>query len=102
MMRNVAAAFAACLVAVPVAAQPTTVLRIGQQEEPDQLDPARGGTFGGRFAFTAMCDKLWDLAPDLSFRPQLATAWKWSDDNRALTITLREGVTLHDGTPMTA
>ncbi len=88
------------LASTPVHAAGT--LRIGQQEEPDALDPARGGTFGGRFAFTAMCDKLWDLTPDLSFRPQLATAWKWSDDNQALTITLRDGVTLHDGTPMTA
>jgi peptide/nickel transport system substrate-binding protein len=102
MIRTITAALAACVLAAPVAAQPASVLRIGQQEEPDQLDPARGGTFGGRFAFTAMCDKLWDLQPDLSFRPQLATAWSWSADNKALTITLREGVTLHDGTPMTA
>ena len=48
-------------------------LRIGTQEEPDRLDPALGGTFGGRFVFTAMCDKLWDLKPDLTFAPQLAT-----------------------------
>jgi peptide/nickel transport system substrate-binding protein len=104
MSRFFAAGAALALMGVCAAlpAEAAGVLRIGQQEEPDALDPARGGTFGGRFAFTAMCDKLWDLAPDLSFRPQLATAWKWSDDNRALTITLRDGVVLHDGTPMTA
>ncbi len=104
MNRTTTAILGLAFLSLPLAAgaQPSTVLRIGQQEEPDQLDPARGGTFGGRFAFTAMCDKLWDLQPDLSFRPQLATSWSWSADSRALTITLREGVVLHDGTPMTA
>ncbi|MCX7382696.1 MAG: ABC transporter substrate-binding protein, partial [Alphaproteobacteria bacterium] len=77
-------------------------LRIGTQEEPDRLDPALGGTLGGRFVFTVMCDKLWDLKPDLSFAPQLATKWEWAADGRALTVTLREDVTYHDGEKMTA
>lgn len=89
-------------IAAPASAQSTSTLRLGQQDEPDALDPARSGTFAARIPFMALCDKLWDLAPDLSFRPQLATGWKWSEDSRSLTITLREGVTLHDGTPMTA
>jgi peptide/nickel transport system substrate-binding protein len=88
--------------AAPALAQSSSVLRLGQQDEPDALDPARSGTFAARLPFMALCDKLWDLQPDLTFKPQLATAWQWSDDNRALTITLREGVVLHDGTPMTA
>jgi peptide/nickel transport system substrate-binding protein len=29
--------------------------------------------------------------------PQLATKWEWSADNMALTVTLRPGVTFHDG-----
>ncbi len=77
-------------------------LRIGTQEEPDRLDPALGGTFGGRFVFTALCDKLWDLQPNLSFAPQLATKWEWAADGKALTITLRDDVTFHDGEKMTA
>ncbi len=79
-----------------------TDLRIGTQEDPDRLDPALGGTFGGRFVFTAMCDKLWDLTPQMSFAPQLATKWEWSADGRALTVTLRDDVTFHDGEKMTA
>jgi peptide/nickel transport system substrate-binding protein len=77
-------------------------LRIGTQEDPDRLDPALGGTFGGRFIFTALCDKLVDLAPNLDFVPQLATAWSWSADGRALTLNLRHGVTFQDGEPMDA
>ncbi len=77
-------------------------IRIGTQEDPDRLDPALGGTLGGRFIFAAMCDKLVEVAPDLTFVPQLATKWSWSADSRALTFTLRDGVTYQDGEPMTA
>jgi peptide/nickel transport system substrate-binding protein len=76
--------------------------RIGTQEDPDRLDPALGGTLGGRFIFTALCDKLVDLSPNLTFVPQLVTAWSWSSDSRSLTLTLRDGVTYQDGEPMTA
>ena len=34
--------------------------------------------------------------------PELATAWKISDDGLTYTFTLREGVKWHDGTPFTA
>jgi peptide/nickel transport system substrate-binding protein len=95
-----AALCAAIFFAAPAAADGT--LRVGTQEDPDRLDPALGGTFGGRLMFAALCDKLVDLAPDLSFVPQLATAWAWSADGRALTLTLRAGVTYQDGEPMTA
>jgi peptide/nickel transport system substrate-binding protein len=55
-------------------------LRIGMQDDPDALDPARSGTFAGRIVFASLCDKLIDLTPDLKFGPQLATAWSWSPD----------------------
>jgi peptide/nickel transport system substrate-binding protein len=84
------------------AAHADGILRIGTQEDPDRLDPALGGTLGGRFVFTVLCDKLWDLTPQLGFAPQLATKWEWSADGRALTVTLRDDVTFHDGEKMTA
>ncbi|MCW3475579.1 ABC transporter substrate-binding protein [Limobrevibacterium gyesilva] len=84
------------------AAQAAGTLRIGLQDDPDRLDPALGGTFAGRIVFASLCDKLVDLTAKLDFAPQLATAWSWSADGRALTMTLRQGVTFHDGEPMTA
>ncbi len=101
-MRHLQSALLAATLLLSPAAHAAGTLRIGTQEDPDRLDPALGGTFGGRFVFTALCDKLWDLKPDLTFTPQLATSWEWSPDGRALTITLRPDVTFHDGEKMTA
>ncbi|KFE34927.1 ABC transporter substrate-binding protein [Thioclava atlantica] len=79
-----------------------TDLRIGLQEDPDVLDPDQSRTFVGRIVYASMCDKLVDITPDLKIVPMLATGWKWSDDGKALTMTLRDGVTFQDGTPFDA
>lgn len=77
-------------------------LRIGLQEDPDALDPHRARTFVGRMVFTSLCDKLVDVAPDLSIVPQLATEWSWNDDATVLTFQLRDDATFQDGTPFDA
>jgi peptide/nickel transport system substrate-binding protein len=77
-------------------------LRIGLQDDADVLDPDQSRTFVGRIVYTALCDKLVDISPDLEIVPQLATEWSWSDDETELTMTLREGVVFHDGTPFNA
>ncbi len=100
-----ATAFAAIALAagsVPRSAHAAGTLRIGMQDDPDQLDPAQGGTYAGRIVFASLCDKLVDIDANLGFVPQLATAWTWSADARTLTFTLRDGVTFHDGTPFDA
>ncbi|CTQ31997.1 ABC transporter substrate-binding protein [Jannaschia rubra] len=77
-------------------------LRIGLESDPDVLDPDQSRTFVGRIVYTALCDKLVDVTPDLKIVPQLATEWSFSDDNTSITMKLREGVTFHDGTPFDA
>lgn len=94
--------FALALLLGTGSAHAAGVLRIGMQDDPDQLDPAQGGTLAGRIVFAAMCDKLVDLNAKLDFVPQLATSWAWSGDGRALTLTLRDGVTFQDGEKMDA
>lgn len=87
-----------CCLALPAAAQQ---LRIGLTSDPDVLDPTLSRTVAGRQVFAAMCDKLVDINERLEIVPQLATAWRWIDDGRALVFTLREGVRFQDGTPLT-
>ncbi|OHV81684.1 ABC transporter substrate-binding protein [Rhizobium sp. LCM 4573] len=94
-----AALLAGAFLAFPAA---SAELRIGLQDDPDVLDPAQSRTFVGRIVYTAMCDKLVDVSPDLKIVPQLATEWNWSADAKELTMKLREGVKFHDGTDFDA
>ena len=72
-------------------------LRIGLAEDPDVLDPSLARSFVGRIVFASLCDKLVDIDEKLAIVPQLATAWDWSADGKALTMKLRPDVTFHDG-----
>jgi peptide/nickel transport system substrate-binding protein len=85
---------AALAVASPLQAQ---TLRIGMQGDPATLDPAQSAAFVDRVALAAVCDKLIELDAKLAYVPQLATAWSWGADGLSLTMTLRAGVTFHDG-----
>jgi ABC-type transport system substrate-binding protein len=97
---------AGCLIAAaviprvePAAAQ---TLRIGLAEDPDLLDPTLARSFVGRIVFASLCDKLFDIGPELDIVPQLATEWRWTDGNTGLVIKLRPGVKFHDGEPLDA
>ncbi|GES42249.1 peptide ABC transporter substrate-binding protein [Rhizobium dioscoreae] len=95
----VASLAAGALIALPAFA---AELKIGLQDDADVLDPAQSRTFVGRVVYTALCDKLVDVTPDLQFVPQLATSWKWSADGKQLVMELRQGVKFQDGTPFNA
>ncbi|MCV3242397.1 ABC transporter substrate-binding protein [Mesorhizobium sp. ZC-5] len=103
-MKRITMPLVASVVAGVVLAFPAFAaeLKIGLQDDPDVLDPAQSRTFVGRIVYTAMCDKLVDVSPDLKLVPQLATEWTWSDDGKQLTMKLREGVKFHDGTDFNA
>jgi peptide/nickel transport system substrate-binding protein len=97
------AVFAGALLAATAGvASAETTLRIGLNEDPDVLDPTLARTFVGRIVFASMCDKLFDITADLKVVPQLATEYKWVDDDKGLVITLRQGVSFQDGEPMNA
>jgi peptide/nickel transport system substrate-binding protein len=101
-LRPVLFALLAVLLLAATSALAGGTLRIGLNEDPDALDPARSGTFVGRIVFAATCDKLVDLDAQDNFIPQLATAWQWSPDSLTLTLTLRDGVKFQDGEPLDA
>ena len=91
---------AVLLAAGPAAAQ--SVLRIGLNDDPDALDPTISRAYTGRLVFAALCDKLFDVTPDLKIVPQLATSYEWAPDQRSVVLKLRPGVKFHDGEPFNA
>ncbi|MBV8652035.1 MAG: ABC transporter substrate-binding protein, partial [Alphaproteobacteria bacterium] len=102
-MRGLKTVLAASVLATwagSAAAQST--LHIGLAEDPDILDPTLAQTYVGRIVFAGLCDKLFDITPDLKMVPQLATGYEWSSDGKALTIGLRPGVKFQDGEKLDA
>ncbi len=77
-------------------------VRVGLAEDPDVLDPDLGRTYVGRIVFASMCDKLFEITPDLEIFPQLAAGYEVADDGLSVTIDVRPGVVFHDGTPFDA
>ncbi|WP_329585950.1 ABC transporter substrate-binding protein [Streptomyces sp. NBC_01005] len=71
------------------------------EDEPDSLDLDTQGSSAGRVVLTNVCERLYQLQPDMSTKPFLAEKAETPDD-KTLVLTLRSGVTFHDGTPMTA
>ncbi|WP_127144316.1 ABC transporter substrate-binding protein [Pelagibacterium montanilacus] len=92
----------ASMLALTMGTASAQTLSIGLQDDPDTLDPARGGTYSGRIVFDALCDKLVDIDANLDIVPQLATEWSWNEDSTELTMSLRDDVVFHDGTPFDA
>jgi len=99
--RLVAAALAIALSAAGSAGA-QSVLRIGLNDDPDALDPTISRAYTGRLVFAALCDKLFDVTPDLKIVPQLATGFEWAPDQRSVVIKLRPGVKFQDGEPLNA
>src|SRR5712692_8147842 len=77
-----------------------SVLRIGLNDEPDAIDPTISRAYTGRLVFAGLCDKLFDVTPDLKIVPQLATGYEWAADGLSIVIKLRPGVKFQDGEPL--
>jgi len=98
--------FLAALLAIlpfwPAPAGAETVLRIGLNDDPDALDPTISRAYTGRLVFAALCDKLFDVTPELKIVPQLATGYEWGPDHKSIVIKVRPGVRFQDGEPFNA
>ena len=75
---------------------------MGWAEPPDTLNPATTGARNVGSLLVNMFDTLVWLTPEFEVTPHLATKWTASEDGKTYTLTLREGVTFHDGTPFDA
>ena len=69
---------------------------------PNFIDPAVGNDFSSSTSLANLYDSLVFPNADGTVSPWLATAWEASEDGLAWTVTLRDDVTFHDGSAMTA
>ena len=76
-------------------------LRVGW-EIPVQLDPAFASSDSEISILNAVYDYLVDVDASNNIQPRLATDWSVSDDGLTYTFTLAQGVTFHDGSPLSA
>ena len=85
---------------IPVSSEDTLVIRI--PTEPTSLDPSQ--VVGGNFSiFMHMFGTLYELGQaDGSIEPYLAYDYSISEDGTEWTFMLNEGLTCHDGSPLTA
>ncbi|MGF3056792.1 ABC transporter substrate-binding protein [Microbacterium sp. YY-01] len=74
-----------------------SVLSIGSTTGPQSWDPADIGDANYKPYAQAAYDTLILRQPDGEYVPMLASAWSFSDDNRTITIELRDDVTFSDG-----
>jgi peptide/nickel transport system substrate-binding protein len=80
-----------------------TVLKVGWDIEPDNLNPFVGIQQSSFDIYHLEYDFLTDYGPShLETEPGLATSWTHSTDGLTWTFTIRSGVKWQDGVPLTA
>ena len=67
-----------------------------------QTDPAFVSTDPEVLFANSVYDYLVDIAADNQIAPRLATDWSISDDGKSYVFQLAQGVSFHDGSPLTA
>jgi peptide/nickel transport system substrate-binding protein len=77
-------------------------LRMGMQADPTAFDPQSLSATAIWRAIENMYDNLTRIKPDLTIEPSLAESWDISEDGTVYTFHIRQGVTFHDGSPLTA
>jgi peptide/nickel transport system substrate-binding protein len=66
------------------------------------IDPHKQTAFASFRMLELIYDPLFAFDKDLKIVPNLAESWKFSDDAKTLTVTLRKNVKFHTGDPMTS
>lgn len=77
-------------------------LNIALNADINGMDPHLSSSTVSTQVMTAIYDTLLDYSPEFELVPNLATSWDVSEDELTYTFTLTEGVTFHDGEPLTA
>lgn len=77
-------------------------LTIAMGAEPESLDPVRMTSAPAATVGEHVIQRLIYMEEDGTLTPMLATSWSANADSTVWTFEIRQGVTFHDGTPLTA
>ncbi|WP_417410138.1 ABC transporter substrate-binding protein [Hoeflea sp.] len=105
VLKGTTAALALGIFAGPALSQEIDELVIAYNVNLPSWDPTVGPsavnpTIQG--IYQAVFDQFILQKPDLSPAPGLLTEWGWNEDKTKVMMTVRDGVTWHDGSPFTA
>lgn len=78
------------------------VLKVAFSADPAGFDPALGPSGMSHVVIEQVYSTLMSLDPEAMPYPDLATSYELSEDGLTYTFKLREGVTFHNGDPLTA
>lgn len=92
-----AAALGAMVAGAGLHAASAQELRIGLQDDPDNLDPAISFSFVGRHVLASLCDTLVEIDTNWKLVPRLAQSWETAADGLSATMKLRPDALFHDG-----
>ena len=93
---------AAALAAAPALAQQQKTLRVTMHADVRTLDPFwTTQTIAGIHGLMVY-DTLFSSDVNLKPQPQMVDSWTVSDDRKVYTFKLRDGLTFHDGSPVTS
>lgn len=77
-------------------------LVVAQGTDAVTLDPHDATDSPSATVTSHLYETLFELTPEGEIVPHLATAYEFTDDGLGLSLEIRDDVTFHDGTPLTA
>jgi peptide/nickel transport system substrate-binding protein len=86
---------------IPSNAQAETVLRVIPHADLKNLDPIWTTAYISRNHGYMIYDTLFAMDESFTPQPQMVDTWNTSDDGLVWTFVLRDGLTFHDGAPVT-
>ena len=77
-------------------------VRIGYAGAPADLNPGLGVLSEDFILYNLVYDAILNIDLEGNFQPKVASEWSVSDDGLTWTLKIRDDITFHDGTPLTA